>query len=370
MKKISLLFLTGMLALVLVLIFTGCAPAQTTSTTKATPTSTMQADVVSSPQDQLSSKPIELKFAHHLSSLSSFAVSFAEYSKKVEEQCNGKVKITIYPSESLFKHVDTYDSILGGIADISYFTHSVTAGRFPLSIVGDLPLIPISNQTVYTQVITELYDKFPALQAEHPGVKILGHLTPAETIIHTKNKPVETLNDLKGLKMRSVGSLVPVVSALGAIAVSIPVTDLYPSLEKGVVNSAAIAWSVMGTIKAEELLRCHTETNLGYVSGGVIMNLKTWDSLPADVQKVFTDNAPTLVARCYELEGANGNKFKTSCIEKYNDTVNTISQEEMENWKEKMQPLWDSYVKTAEAKGLPGRAVLDELITLGQKYSK
>ena len=353
------------IVLLSVLLFGGCAKPAPVTPTPAPPTPAPAPVPAPAPEEV-----IELKFAHHVPPQSSLHVAFTAFAEEINKRSNGRVKITVYPAEALFKHKDTLDSVAGGLADISYFTHATAAARFPLSNVVDLPFLPIFGVTACRNVQTKLYEEFPEIRNEHAMVKPLWWFTPSDAILHLKSKPVRTLEDLKGIKIRVGATLIPTVEALGATGVYMAPPDLYPAMEKGVVGGTALGWAVLASCRCDELARYHTDVNFGYYGGGVIMNLETWNSLPPDIQDIFNEVIPWAADLRDKLDLEEGERVRTKCVEEYGDTVDTLSPEELERWKEKLMPIWEDYVANAEAKGLPGRKVLDETLRLGELYSK
>ena len=104
-------------------------------------------------------QPIELKFAHYSNPGHPMLEGIAKpWAKMVEEKTNGKVKITIYPAQTLVKMRDTYDGVVSGIADIAYGLTLVTPGRFPLSNVITIPFSPwTTSSELASQVVQKLY---------------------------------------------------------------------------------------------------------------------------------------------------------------------------------------------------------------------
>jgi len=106
-------------------------------------------------------KPIELKFAHYSPPGHPMLEGIAKpWSKMVEEKTKGKLKITLYPAETLCKMADTYDAVVSGIADIGYGLTQMTPGRFPLSMVVTIPFSPWTvSSALASQVDQKLYEE-------------------------------------------------------------------------------------------------------------------------------------------------------------------------------------------------------------------
>src|SRR5208337_3769644 len=126
------------------------------------------------------------------------------------------------------------DCALQGVSETAYFIPSYTAGRFPLTTVMELP-IGVPSAKVGTQVIWELYEKY--LKSEYAGVKLLSLWTIQPAHIFTTKKPIRTLGDLKGLRIRSPGPLQTItLREFGASPISMPASDLYDALQRGMVD--------------------------------------------------------------------------------------------------------------------------------------
>jgi TRAP-type C4-dicarboxylate transport system substrate-binding protein len=113
-----------------------------------------------------------------------------------------------------------------------------------------------------------------------------------------------------------------------------------------------------------EVTKYHTNVHLGGVPYWTAMNKNTWAKLPKDIQAVIT--AVTAEMMPDKLCGAVTNEMKQAIeiTKKRGQEIIDISPAERAKWVATGKPAWDKWVKTMEAKGLPGRAVLDEAIKL------
>lgn len=290
------------------------------------------------------------------------------WTEMIAERTDGRVKVTVYPGAALCKDDEVYPSVVSGLVDIGPGVLAHYPGRFPLSSVIELPLLGFTSASDATKALWELYEKFPEIRAEYSEVHMLWLKAKPLFQIQTVKKPVRTLEDLKGLKLRSIGGVAgETLTRLGGVPVVMPAPDSYLAMEKGVIDGSVFPWEAMESFKLYELENYHTVVNL-YTGGDfVVMNLDLWNSLPPDIQKVFD-----------ELTGAWGADFeskvwdeqdalgKESCIEAGNE-VYILPPEELDKWREIVQPMWAKWVADMEAKGLPGQAVFDETLRLAGK---
>jgi TRAP-type C4-dicarboxylate transport system substrate-binding protein len=314
-------------------------------------------------------KPIELKLSHWMSPLHNLHVGvFIPFAKELEERTKGRVKITIYGGEALGKAKDQYDSAVNGITDIALFIQGYTAGRFPLTQVIELP-IDVPSAKVGSRVIWELYGKY--LKEEYPGVKLLTLWTHEPGHVHMSKKPVKTLEDIRGLRLRSPGPIqTALVRELGASPLTMPVPELYDALNRGMADGTVIGFSAVKDFKLYEVLKYHTIANLYVMTMGLAMNLKSWDSLPPDIKKIMEEFIGVPLS---QMAGNSFDKYDALGKEeakRVGAEIYTLSPEEKKRWEDRIRPLNEKWVADMEAKGLPGRKIFEEARQLVAKYSK
>lgn len=314
-------------------------------------------------------KVIKLKFAHHNATTSnSNVISFVPWTKQIEEKTNGKVKFEVYPAATLAKPADAFDAVKSGIADIAWSFVGFYPNRFPLTEVIGLPMLGIDSASMGSKVLWDLYSKTPAIQQEFRDVKILMLHTHEGAPIATK-MPVRTMDDLAGLKLRTPGGPpLTMMKSLGASPIVIGTPEIYQAAEKGVISGVVMSWEGLDGININEVYKNVTEAKLFVAPFFVVMNQKTWDSLPPDVQKVFEEECGAkgsqLFAKSFDAPLPKiSERFKKSGV-----TISDLSPSEQAVWREKAKVIWDQWVADMEAKGLPGKAVLAETQKLIEKY--
>ncbi len=145
-------------------------------------------------------KAIELSYANFFPPTHIQAKLGASWAKEVEKRTNGKVKITYYPGGSLLNGPKMYDGIRKGITDIGMSVFAYNRSVFPAMEAFDLPLGYISGRS-NTFIVNDFYDKFKPKELSR--VKVLYLHAHGPGLLLSK-KPVRTLDDLKGLKIRAV----------------------------------------------------------------------------------------------------------------------------------------------------------------------
>lgn len=319
-------------------------------------------------------EPITLTFANQNPDTSwSGMHAIGPWAKQVEEATGGRVKIQIYYSQTLCKGKDTWEATKNGITDIGWCFHGYWPGLTPLADVVSLPALPFKTAEKGSEVLWKLYQKYPAIQKEFADNKILLLFTSNPYILITTQKPVKTLEDIKGMKIRmSGGPPTDMMKALGGTPMLIPMPDNYISMQKGVIDGMGAPWEAIHGFRLYEVVNYYTEAPFPAVYFSIAMNQRKWDSLPKDIQDAIMSVSA--------LEGSKfwGRNFfdtaKEGVMEKVKTTGKTIEvyalpDDERQRWLEVAgKPIWDQWVKNMEAKGhSDAQGILDSAIELSKE---
>ncbi len=289
------------------------------------------------------------------------------WAKEIEKRTQGRVKVTVFPAGTLTPADQCYDGVVKGISDIGMSCFAYTRGRFPLTEVLDLPM-GYPNGKVATYVVNEFYRTFKPKELNDVQVMYLHAHGPG--LLHTI-KPVNKLEDMKGLKIRSTGLSSKVVTSLGGVPVAMPQGSTYESLQKGVVDGTIGPFEVLKGWKQGEVIKNTTNcAGVGYTTTMfVVMNKKKWNSLPKDIQKIISDVNREWVAvhaKTWDDLDEEGKAFTLGLGNK----IIPLSPAENLRWKKAVSPVITEFVTAADAKGLPGDRAVKETEKLIKKYSK
>ena len=312
-------------------------------------------------------KPVELTYSNFFPPTHGNSIAAESWIQEIEKRTGGRVKITYYPGGTLTKAPQCYDGVVTGISDIGMTCLAYTRGRFPLMEGTDLPL-GYPSGTVATKVVHEIAKKFQP--AELSDAHVLYFHAHGPGLLHTAKKPVRALEDIEGLQMRSTGLAAKIVGALGGTAEGMPQGETYDALQKGLVDGTFSPIEVLKGWKQAEVTKFTTNcTSIGYTTAmWVGMNLDKWDSLPEDIQKIFTEVSEEWVdvhAKVWDDADAAGREYTLSL----GNEIIELSAEESARWADAVKSLPDKYIQEMEAKGLPGREFVDAVRELIKKYS-
>jgi TRAP-type C4-dicarboxylate transport system substrate-binding protein len=294
------------------------------------------------------------------------------WAKKVEEVTKGQVKVQIYPSQTLSKGREAWNAARDGIADMAWFAGGQHPGMMPYLESIALPGL-FKSAEKGSGVLWQVYNKFPQIQKELADNQILVlYVTPPYRIM-TSKKQVKTMEDMKGLKLRTVaGPPTDQVKLLGGIPVILPMPEVYEAVDKGTLDGCLAGLEPVPGFKLYEVNRYVTEAPLASNFFMVVMNKKKWGSLSKDIQdaimsisglegskwwgKNFFDSAESVEEGVPALAKKSGFEL----------TFYTLPEKEWARWIEiSGKPLWEQWIKGCESKGLTeARNILNTTIEL------
>ena len=359
MTRKSLFGTMGLVALAAVFALTmgGCG-SQETAPPAAPPAEGEQQVPTEAAAPETPKEVIELSYSIFFPPTHIQCKTAEAWAQEVEKRTDGRVKITVYPAGTLTKAPVCYDGVVSGISDIGMSCLAYTRGRFPLLEGLDLPLGYPSGMAA-TMIATEMVRKYaPAEMADTHPLYIHAH---GPGILASK-KPVNNLDELKGMKIRATGLSSKIVEALGGAPVSMSQPETYEALQKGVVEATFCPVETLKGWKQGEVIESVTDTSvIGYTTAMfVVMNKEKWDALPADIQGIMNTINDEWVHKhgaAWDQADEEGRAF----IKELNRPTIALSPEEGARWTAAVQPILEEYVATASAKGLPAQDLLNDI---------
>lgn len=318
-----------------------------------------------------SGKIIKLSFAHHEPPVSPSAKIYAEWAKKVEEQANGKVKISVYPAQSLVNSRDLWASVTGGVADIGLAILAESSKELPLSTVMRQSVTGIPDGMPGLQVWNELWTTFPELRAEFKQVKILFYFVTSASCLHTANKEVRLPEDIKGMKFVCPpgGTEAEFLRLAGASPVALPATEWFMAQERGMAEGGMYPYQAMQIFGTTELLKFHVNPSSGPNMLFAVMNIDKWNSLPPDIQKIFKELGPPTNELLTKQKVKEVNLI-TGKAKDMGHVFLELTPEDRGKWDAAVKPASEKWIQETEALGKPAKKVFEKAIDLAKKYSK
>ncbi|MDC0948796.1 TRAP transporter substrate-binding protein [Gammaproteobacteria bacterium] len=302
---------------------------------------------------QASAAEVTLKLSNYLPPMHGFTSSFmAPWAQEINERTNGAVAVELFDATSAFGKIDRQaDQVRAGVIDISLGLNGIPRDRYPSAAIIEMPFM-VEDAGAGSKALWQLY-KDGALGSDYEDFKVLGLFTHHGGLFHTVDKPVHTLDDLAGLRMRTPSPAVSaMLEAVGASPVGMPPSAIYENLQKGSLNGVVTTWDLVGAIRANELLKFHTDAR-AYVAGfHVLMNQRKFDGLPTEIRDVLEDmTGDNLVAKFGGWWDAWDARGKNDAIERGNEII-TIDSETRAEWLERLQPMIDGFLASMADQGV------------------
>jgi len=271
--------------------------------------------------------------------------------EELKKRSNGRITYTMYAGGALGKGPEHFDIVKKGLSDMGYFTATWTPGRFPLTDVLSLAAW-VDGKDLATGIGNEMRDKM--LEKEFQDVKVLELNGCIQAFLWTR-KPVHTLEDLKGLKIRSPGGMqTAYIKVLGAEPVFMPLGDVYMALDTGTIDGLVTCPPLILAFKLFEVAKYAVKATFGCVSEGVVMNKKTWDKAGPELQKIIMDVVGNPFATTHGLDKKTYAQMMDE-IKAKGVTIYDLPPEQEAKWFSEFQQATRNWAAEMEKQGLPAK---------------
>lgn len=294
-----------------------------------------------------------------------FTAPVDKLSELIAERTGGKFKIEVVYGGQLAGPRENLDGLQVGAFQAAVIAPALHPGKNPLAMGMDLPFLPIPDLETRQKVL-EAYYAHPATIAEWTGLNVhraYTILSPQFEFMGTGDVP-DTIDKWEGKRVRAAGGLGEAMSKLGASAVTLGAPEVYPSLERGVLDAAAFPFTYAhGAYGLHEIADWYT-TNMqpGVNHGIVLFNLDAWNALPQAYRDVVESAKEEAYA--YNITAMRDADEKWLPIfEEAGMTPITYAEEDKARWiASAAKPVWDAWVAEQEKAGRPGQELLDLII--------
>lgn len=262
------------------------------------------------------------------------------WADEIKKRTDGRVEITLFPAGSaLGDATKQFDQARAGVVDVSVGIPAIPRGRHPKSVLVELPFT-VPNAEIGTCAMMAMKDE---LASDYPDTKVL-YLTVTEPSgAHTRAK-VASLDDLKGLRIRTpTPAITAMLEDIGATPVGMPPTEIYESVERGVIDGNIMPWGPVGAFKLHEVLKYHIDAGINPVAMYIVFNQRKFDSLPEDIQKVI-DEVSEEVFSNWGRWWAETDQTAIDAAKAAGNEIIPVSAEEREKWRERLTPVIDTYL--------------------------
>jgi TRAP-type C4-dicarboxylate transport system substrate-binding protein len=280
---------------------------------------------------------------------------------RIKEQTGGRVEITAFWGGSLITSREGIDELAAGVADIAYIAPIYARSGYDLSRLTPQLFYGYEDAQDVLRVYLDLWEEYPQFAEELDGVKVLGFNVGTPMHLMLRDAPFEKIEDLQGKRIRSAVDYVGALAAYGAEGVTMPMTDTYPSLQRGVLDGVIAPYEALKSLSFAEVIKFYSE--LPHSRGAYpsrAMNGDVWATLPDDIKQVFEDNIEWWTQTNYEL--AQGAEDEGRAYgEELGVTFNAVDPAVIAQYSTAFATSAKATAEQLDASGLPGTEILGKI---------
>jgi TRAP-type C4-dicarboxylate transport system substrate-binding protein len=289
------------------------------------------------------------------------------WAEEMEKRTNGRFKVILHPGAELAPPKEELDGIRAGLYDMAHFAALYHPGKTPLAMIFSNPCItPLALKDIAKLELA--FMEFPPakkLMAERWNAVYVGlsHTRPNYTFLG--RKPVRSLEDLKGQRIRVGGKTGELFREFGAVPTMMPAPEIYEALSKGILDQSYLAPASHYGYNIHEVSDYFTY-KIGAGSGmlwALVANKDSWEALPEDIKEIHKKLAKELMLERLprEMENfINGTIFPA--WKKKGIEFIEFSAEDRAKLIEKAKPMWNEWAAELEKQGLPGKETLSYIL--------
>ena len=312
----------------------------------------------------------EMKLAYYVGDQTAMSQWLVRWADALEKQSGGSLAVKRFPGAQLGSTPQHYDIARTGIADVTWFIHGSTPGRFPLTELINLPYM-VGSAEIGVKVLNDAELRRQYLDAEHKGVRVLMLFVHTPGGVFTSTRPIRTLADFKGARLRYTSPTTrDYIQALGATPMGVPPTDTNEQMQKGVIDGTFVDYGGAGfAFKLGGVVKYVTELYTYVASFGLAMNPEFWNGLSPAHQKLIMDTTTgkeTEVGRLWDGQDVPAKKI----IVDAGAQVHTPSASDMATFRKIGDNVSEARLKELEGKGLPARKVHAMMKSLSERHAK
>lgn len=311
---------------------------------------------------------VDIRLSHFLPPVHGLHKDFMEpWARELEQRSGGTVRVSVFPGSAALGNVaQQYDQVLAGVTDIAHGLVGIPRGRFPRTTLMDLPFL-FSDADQATRTLWALYQD-GLLSEEFKEVKVLALHCHNPGLFHTREVPVRTMEDLRGLRMRTPSPAISTMLAyLGATPVGMPPGQVYEALQRGTLDGAAFPWDPINSFKLAEVLDFHLNARVYTTCFYFVMNERSYEHLPEMArQAVDALSGDDLIARFgpwWEAWDAPGQEAAVA----RGNAILELDEAERDQWRQALQPMIGQWLDERTAEGIDDARAIYEA---AQRYAE
>lgn len=267
------------------------------------------------------------------------------FAQEVEKRSGGRMKITVYSGASLgFGGARIMTVVKDGLLETAEMWGAHTAGELRINELIELPGLVPYDLALRKRIVQAMLPYWERAHGER-GIVTLAVAQVEPRNIYTR-KPIKSLADLKGMKIRAQGVVeTDFTKVIGASPVTLSWEEVYSALQQGVIDGYWVTDSVTFTSKLQEVVKYGWDVGFGGATWFLIANKRALESLPADLQKIVRDTAREAGERVWARVDSDSKDYRSRLL-KAGMTFTKASDADMKIMLDKAQTLvWADWIQ-------------------------
>lgn len=270
----------------------------------------------------------------------------------ISRKTNGKHSIKVFTGNQLGGEKDTIEQTRIGALDLVRINVAPMNNICPMTQIPTMPFLFRSKEHM-RKVLDGPIGEEILRSCESQGFVGLAYYDSGARSLYTVKKPVKTLADAKGLKIRVQQSdlWVGLLQAMGANATPMPYGEVYTALKTGLVDGAENNWPSYDTSKHHEVAKYYSVTEHSMAPEMLLMSRKVWDTLSPDEREVFREAAKESVPYMRKLWDEKEKKSRELVLKAGSQEI----QVDKKSFQDAMKPVYDKFITDPKMKDLVAR---------------
>lgn len=291
----------------------------------------------------VAAKQLKWKMSSCLNSENLFTLHAKDWAKRVESKTNGRIKITVFDSEQLGSERETLEQMkvhalqcgIQSNSSLTMFGKSQKIYNLPYLFTSLDQCVAFSH-TPEAKMLAETFEK-------ESGIKIIGLFPEGFRHVMNATRPIESPADLKGMKIRVMENPTHIASmnAMGATGTPISWGEVITSIQTKVIDGFENSIPTLASVKAWEFQKYLSLTTHFYDASFVVMDMKVWNELSAEDQKILMEASDEATENSIRLI----KEYTKKDLEKIKNKGVKVSTPDLKPFKDRVKSVYASFYK-------------------------
>jgi TRAP-type C4-dicarboxylate transport system substrate-binding protein len=296
------------------------------------------------------------------------------WAERVQQQSQNRIRIEVYPAMQLGGQPrDLPQQLEDGVVDMIWTVPGFTPGRFMGTEGLEMPFMNTGLSATESQAAYDFASRNLA-DTEYRGIKIISIHSTDRALIHTSRRPIRTLEDFRGLRLRVAGRFIgEAVTALGATPVGIPLGGVYEATARNQVDGFLINWAITHPFRLYEVAKYHSEPpGVGLFQGMLLtlMSQRSYNRLPAELKAVIDANSGAALSKQLGEIWDTQTQQAIDATRAAGNEIIGIGEAEKARWRTAIAPAYEAWIGEMNRRGRNGRALFDDIMATTARFAR